>query len=82
MQTTTPNQSRIRRMAGIALVALALGATALIGSPGDAAARDPLLQEVAEAAQRATVATDGAEQSAHGCSSDSLLGGWIGGLAE
>lgn len=75
MQTTTPNQSRIRRMAGTALVALALGATALIGSPGDAAARDPLLQEVAEAAQRATDAGCGAEQPAHSRSSDSLLGG-------
>jgi hypothetical protein len=74
MQTTTPNQSRIRRMAGTTLVALALGATALIGSLGDAAARDPLLQEVAEAAQRATEAGCGVEQPAHSRSSDSLLG--------
>jgi hypothetical protein len=69
-------------MAGAALVALALGATGLIGSPGDAAARDPLLQEVAEAAQRATEAGCGAEQPAHSRSSDSLLGGWIGVPAE
>jgi uncharacterized low-complexity protein len=82
MQTTTPNQSRIRRMAGTALVALALGATALIGSPGDAAARDPLLQEVAEAAQRATEAGCGTEQPTHSRSSDSLLGKRIGVLAE
>jgi hypothetical protein len=49
------------------------GTTAFIGSPGDAAARDPLLQEVAEAAQRAAEAGCGAEQPAHSRSSDSYL---------
>ena len=47
MQTTS-TQSRTPRLVTIALIALTLGVGALAASPEAAAARDPLLEEVAE----------------------------------